>query len=381
MHLVIDAHNLRSGGGRIHVTSLLKYAETPQPFGKVTVVCHPGLGMELEPLARTRPWLDVHTVGILERGIVARRLWHDRAFPRLLDTLRPDALFAPGGVLPRRLPTRTRAVVLIQNMLLFQPREAARYGPGLHRLRLEFLRRRVRASIQAADGLVFPSSFGRFKATLAVPGTRARVAVIPNGVDPRFRLPDPAARAARAPRRLLYVSTIDAYKHQDRVVLALALLRRRGYHDLHLDLAGTPRAPMIGQVRAAIVEERLQAHVTITPWVPHDRLPETCAAAHIGLFASSSETCPNALLEMMAAGLPMVCSDRLPMPDFCASDAEYADPENPEALAGAIARLLDDPARRTRSAVGLAARARKYDWRTCATSTLGFIGDVALRVR
>ena len=373
MHLIIDAHNLKSGGGRVHVRALLEHTSTPHPFQKVTVVCHPLLARELTPLRSGRPWLAVLGIDHLARNLAARRLWHDHAFPKLVARQGADVLFAPGGILPARLPGGTAAVVLVQNMLLFQRREAARYGPGLERLRLTRLRRRVFSALRRADGVIFPSRFGRYMATCAVPRRGGRVAVIPNGVDPRFRDPDPASRTRRAPKRLLYVSTMDVYKHQDMVVRALGLLRQQGYRDLHLDLVGPPRQPMYRRVCRAIDEMGLHGVVQVTPWVPHEALPDWYFEADIGVFASSSETCPNILLEMMAAGVPTVCSDRLPMPDFCMDAAEYADPEDPEALARAVAGLLEDEEKRIRKGLDLATRARCYDWKACARQTLEFL--------
>ncbi len=381
MHLVIDAHNLRSGGGRTYIRYLLHHVSSPHPFRRVTVVCFPDLVRDIGYLREERAWLTIMAIEHLARHLVARRLWHDTLFPQLLARLGADVVFAPGGILPRRRPPGSSAVVLIQNMLLFQPREAARYGTGPARLRLARLRGRVVASLAQADGAIFPSEFGRYMATVAVPQSRAHTTVIPNGVDPRFRDPNPGARARRVPKRLLYVSTLDVYKHQDTVVGALGLLRKQGHHDLHLHLVGPWQEPMLGRVRRAIAETGLHEQVALTPGVSHDALPGVYHAADIGLFASSCETFPNILLEMMAAGLPMVCSVRLPMPDVCLDDAVYADPEDPEALAAAVARLLADDAARRRMGRRLAERASAYDWPTCARHTFAFLGEVALGQR
>ncbi len=381
MRLLIDAHNLRSGGGRIHIRYLLQHLPVPEPFDEVIVVCPPRLATELANVVGPRPWLRLLPQPALEQPLAVRRLWHDAQFPRLLQTIAPSVLFAPGGVLPAHTPNRTATAALIQNMLLFQPREAARYGLTPERFRLNRLRQRVLHTLRVADGLIFPSTFGRYMALNACPGTRARIRVIPNGVDAAFRSTSLETRTRRRATRILYPSTLDRYKHQHQVVRALGILARRGMDGLQLHLAGATREPETARVRKAIHAHRLEETVVLLGEVPHEAMPGLHAAADIGVFASSCETCPNILLEMMASGLPMVCSNRLPMPDFCLDGAVYADPERPESIADALESLLTSSEKRTHHAHRLQKLARRYDWMTCATETFRFLSSLAPRLR
>ena len=50
--------------------------------------------------------------------------------------------------------------------------------------------------------------------------------------------------------------------------------------------------------------------------------------AHLFVFASSCENMPNTLVEAMASGLPIACSDRGPMPEILRDGGTYFDPEN-----------------------------------------------------
>ena len=55
-------------------------------------------------------------------------------------------------------------------------------------------------------------------------------------------------------------------------------------------------------------------------FVNHDLLPGLLSNSHICIFASSCENMPNSLVEGMASGLPIACSDRGPMPEILKKD-------------------------------------------------------------
>jgi glycosyltransferase involved in cell wall biosynthesis len=74
-------------------------------------------------------------------------------------------------------------------------------------------------------------------------------------------------------------------------------------------------------------------------------------------------------LEALACGTPVVASDQQALREVLGDQAELVAPGDPVALAGALARVLDDPggdpARAARRA-----RAAGFTWEACATATL-----------
>ncbi len=52
---------------------------------------------------------------------------------------------------------------------------------------------------------------------------------------------------------------------------------------------------------------------------------------------------PNILLENMAAGLPIACSNRGPMPEVLGDAGVYFDPESVDDIAHAVAKLIHSP--------------------------------------
>jgi glycosyltransferase involved in cell wall biosynthesis len=85
---------------------------------------------------------------------------------------------------------------------------------------------------------------------------------------------------------------------------------------------------------------------------------------------------PNVLLEGMAAGLPIACSKRGPMPEVLGDAGVFFDPERPGEIAGALRCLAEDAALRERLAAAASERARHFSWVRCAEETLAFIAAV-----
>src|SRR3569833_3466394 len=102
---------------------------------------------------------------------------------------------------------------------------------------------------------------------------------------------------------------------------------------------------------------------------PYAQLPGYYQHAKLNLFASSCENCPNILLEALAGGRPVLCSDYQPMPEFGADHVQYFDPYNPEQLAVLLERNLDDVAGLSEWGRRAAERADAFQWTIAARQT------------
>ena len=87
-------------------------------------------------------------------------------------------------------------------------------------------------------------------------------------------------------------------------------------------------------------------------------IPQLLSCCDIGVLASKSEGLPNAVLEYLAAGLPVVATAVGGVPEIIENEVHglLIPPENPEALATAILRLLEDP--QLRASLGKAGKQR-----------------------
>jgi phosphatidylinositol alpha-mannosyltransferase len=84
------------------------------------------------------------------------------------------------------------------------------------------------------------------------------------------------------------------------------------------------------------------------------------------------------LLEAMASQVPIVCSDILGFRDVVqhGREALMVPRDDADALANALARLLDDPGARERLARTGRQRSLEYDWRNVTSAVLEVYGEV-----
>ncbi|MEZ5181015.1 MAG: glycosyltransferase [Acidimicrobiales bacterium] len=189
-----------------------------------------------------------------------------------------------------------------------------------------------------------------------------RVLVVPTGVDLDLFPPALDGRAARARLGLA-----------DRFVVGWAGSFRR-FHALDLAVDAVARVPgavllLVGDgPERPAVEARARAagvEVVATGTVSHEDLPELLAAFDVALLQSPAagtfHYSPLKVAEYLAAGRAVVAPDVAPLRRRLVADEEVVlvPPGDVRALADALARLRDDPARR--AALGAAGRAAERD--------------------
>lgn len=370
MTLGIDASNLRAGGGLTHLVELLREADPPAyGFSRVIV------WSSSATLARLgdRPWLVKQPDVWLERGWLHAAAWLYFRLPRLLRAQRCDVLFVPGG---SHVGSFRPSVTMCRNMLPFEWRELRRFGISAATLRYLVLRWTQTRAFRRADGVIYLTEYAR-RTVSAVSGACGRSVTIPHGITREFFAPPRLGRAdVGRPIHALYVSIVKEYKHQWHVAEAFSRLRAEGL-PVMLSLVGPSDPRALARLNATLDRvDPARAFITYKGPVAHRDLPQHYAAADLCVFASTCENMPNILLEGMASGLPIVCSNRGPMVEVVGDGAEYFDPEDPESIATAIRSVVGSPGLRDSLSRRSYERARAYSWSRCADETFSFLAQV-----
>lgn len=300
-----------------------------------------------------------------------RASWWMSSYPKLVRGLAPDVILHPVGF-RRGDSGGVPSVVRATTMLPFDLREIRRYGPSRQTLFLLRQRRRLARSFQKADGVICLSNHSHRAIRDQVPGIKNST-VIPNGLEPLFRVEASNPRSLNHPVKISYVSTINPYKHQWNVVEAVSLLRERLGLDLRLDLVGGGEAVAQKKLDRRIRELNAAPFTTVSGDLSLDAMAAVYRDADLFVFASSCEGCPNTLIEAMGASLPIACSERMSMPDVLKDGGVYFDPENPSSIAEAVGMLLESPDLRHRCSTRASEYAQEYTWERTAELTYDFL--------
>jgi glycosyltransferase involved in cell wall biosynthesis len=203
-------------------------------------------------------------------------------------------------------------------------------------------------SIRGADRVVVLSEFVRRRAVDRLGLDDARIRVVPSGVDHAELTPG----SERGPF-LLYPARRWPHKNHERLFSAFGQLRR-SRPELRLVLTGGGGA---GPVPDGVDDLGL---------VPRARLVALFRTASALVFPSLYEGFGLPLLEAMACGCPVACSDAGALPEVAGGAARLFDPYDPTAIAAAVAEVLAEPAPWTERGL---ARAAGFSWEQTARAT------------
>lgn len=172
--------------------------------------------------------------------------------------------------------------------------------------------------------------------------------VISNPIDTALFAPSPAARAALRTRfglaapSIVFAGRLGAEKNIDVLLRALALLAGQGVA-AELLLAG--HGAEAGALRALAAALGITARVRFLGTLPQSELAALLQAADVFAMPSTSETQSMALLQAMAAGLPVVAVNARALPEYVTAEGgRLVPPGDPSALAAALRPLLENPA-------------------------------------
>ena len=207
--------------------------------------------------------------------------------------------------------------------------------------------------------------------------------VVPNGIGAEFYAHhEPLPGFAAAEETVLFVGRLEPRKGL--AYLVRAFLRLKPTHPrLRLLVVGRDHKRQ-QEKTMAMVPPRLRPDVVFVGSVPQADLPSYYASAD--LFCAPSlggESFGYVLVEAMAMGLPVVCSDIGGYRDLVRDDHEglLVPPRDSEALARALGSLLDNPARRAALAEVAKASAERYAWPVVAKDVAAVYEEAARQRR
>jgi glycosyltransferase involved in cell wall biosynthesis len=294
------------------------------------------------------------------------------------DALFPgvDIFHATEHLLPRL--RRIRSVFTLHDLIF-------RFDPGSHLpLNRIYLNTMMPRFLRAADAVIAVSECSRRDAIRLYGTPDEKIHVIPEGVDAHFKLMSQQqidrvrARYHLPGRFILSVGTIEPRKNLPILFEVLASRREQGLGPWPLVIAGKP-GWLYEPILARITELGLQDHVQLTGYFPDDDLPVLYNAATLLAMPSRYEGFGLPVLEAMACGTPVVCSNTSSLPEVAGEAALLAPPDDARVWAGTIARLMSDDALRSQLRQRGFNQAAHFSWEQAARRTADLYRHVVRR--
>jgi len=275
--------------------------------------------------------------------------WEQLLLPAAARRQGAAAIYNPANLAPLAWP---RNIAQIHDVVALRHPEW--YSPGYVRWQRMIMPRIA----QRASVVITGSEFARAELIefLGIPGGRIRV--IPGGVDPRFNPsadPEPVrTRLGLARPYVLAVGDRGPRKNLQALRPAIPLLRKEG---IDVVVAGGGRGHQLGATLEGARD---------IGYVPDDELPALYAGARAFVLPSLHEGFGLTPLEAMAAGVPVVSSNRAALPEVVAGAGLMVDPDDWGLFAAEVLRAATDEQERA----GLAERGKqvsaRYTWQRSA---------------
>jgi glycosyltransferase involved in cell wall biosynthesis len=363
------AVNQRAGVGRLVRNQVLALADLDHDNEYCLMYARPNAGTSPQfPRGKN---FGRREVGVRERWLTI--MWHRAKVPLPADWLSGpvDLYHSPDFVLP---PLRHARGILTVHDLAFLMRPECAHA----RLRA-YLEDVVPRSVRRADFIIADSENTRNDLVVLMGVPTSKVAVVPGGVEERFKPVTDAEQLGRVRQHLgigdapfiLAIGVLEPRKNLNRLMDAFAMVKQRGSapSDLKLVLAGGK-----GWLFDGIFEHHdaspIRNDIVLPGFVPDALLPAMYSAADVFAFPSLYEGFGLPILEAMACGTAVVASRTSCLPEVAEGAAILIDPNDVGAIANALEQIMTDGPLRADLIARGRERAALYTWQAAAERLL-----------
>ncbi len=275
---------------------------------------------------------------------------------------------------PRGLVGRCRCIANIHDLI---PLVVPNYAPNSRTSKFRGVYRAcIREAVRRSHAIVTGSQAAK-NDIVRVFGLEAEAAarchVIYDGADL------PASGAEHAPvkpvddlssaRLLVYVGRMDPYKNVPLLVEAFARIREACPFPVRLKVIG-PKDPRYPEAERRAAELGVADGIAFTGFVTEAELAEAYRTADLLTHPSRYEGFGLQLVEAMAAGTPVLCTDGGSQPEVAGDAAVIVPADDPAAFADAAVAILRSPERQEKLRRLGKVRAARFSWDATARETL-----------
>jgi glycosyltransferase involved in cell wall biosynthesis len=368
MHIAINAQLLntdqsyRGAGVSTYSQNLLHALAKIQGDHRITAF--------VNDTAFTCPGLSLQQTRWPAHRPLARIVWEQAAFPLALSQIKADLVHGLVNVLP--LATHLPGVVTVHDLSFLRmperfPKAQRLYQAWLCEQSTRRARRIIAVSHQTADDLIRFFGIDSQKIEVVYNGVADHFSPLPAEDVAAFRqqehLPD---------RFLLYVGTLEPRKNLVRLLEAFACWRATASaadQEIALVIAGA-KGWFYDEIFQRVHSLNLNDVVHFPGFVPTESLPYWYQAAMAFVYPSLFEGFGMPVIEAMACGVPVLCSDAPGVAEVAGEAALTFAPDDTDGLSQSIRDMVVDASLRSDLRQRGLERAGRFSWQRSAAETL-----------
>ena len=309
-----------------------------------------------------------------------KTIWKNFLLPRRLKKINLDIIHDPTAIAPFPKNALFKKIVTILDITPY-------LFPETHPFLTKWQFRRAIKRIRADIDLIITISQNTKNDLIKYFGVSpVKIKVVYLGVSKKYRIiPDEdllerVRQKYNLPKKfILCVGTLEPRKNISTLIRIFHFLRtsqNERFQQEHLIIAGK-RGWKYDGIFETVTQLGLEKFVHFTDFVDQKDLPNLYNLAEVFVYPSLYEGFGLPPLEAMACGCPIITSNSSSLPEVAGDAAIMINPQNVNAFAGAIKRVLTDENLRKEMIEKGLKQAKKFSWEKCAKETLKVYRETA----
>ena len=370
INLAIDASNIHSEGGLLHLKGILSSQKLPNKYVyKINIW---GFSESLERFPKSN-YIVHHQLPKIFKNIFLRFFWQLFLLPKNNSLKQCHAFYVPSGIcLFSPLPI----ILFFQNLIPFQWFNLKKYKFSITFFRLILIRIFQIISSHFACSIIFPSKFSlNVISSSFFFNSKVPLSTIYHGVDQNFCFtPSPQKSikhfSQNKPFIISYISIIDVYKNHLNVFKAVKEIIDKKNLPLHLQFIGSSNSKFAKSLLYQISQNKdVRSWFSYIPEISHELLPNVYKNSNLIINASSCESFGMAGVESILSGQPVLASSSTVYQEILGKGAIYFNETDVNDIYNSILNCIYSVERRNMVVLEASKKSRKFTWEECSSRT------------
>ena len=358
MKLLIDASRNRSGGIISYVKNFIRNFDFKKTKIKEIVIC--ANNNLLSELPR-KNYVTQYNHFFLEKNLIFQIIWQFFILRKFLKKEKFNILFSTDS---STLCHFSRSIVFNQDLLSFG-NNINKENIFLKKLRLYFIKYIQIKALNKSTIAIFSSKYSKKLILKHLDRKKNNLFIYP-GIDRKIlgytnKRPYICSRNLKNKKiKLIYVSPLINYKNHLTVAKAYKNLIKK-YKNLEIKFVGD-YSNNLKLFNKIINTNSSICKKNFTGEIQSNEVIKLIYKSDIFIFASDVEAFGMTLVEAMAVGIPIVCSNKSSLPEILKTGGVYFNTKKPNQLSDQIDSLIKDYPLRKKLSIQARKLAKKYTW-------------------